>query len=54
MFKRIVAAAALAGAMSGIALTAVQQIEIAPLIRAAEMREAAAAAATTAVRPAQG
>jgi len=42
MLRRIVAAAALAGALSGAALTAVQQIEIAPLIRAAEMREAAA------------
>lgn len=41
MFKRIVAAAAIAGALSGVMLTAVQQIEIAPLIRAAEVREAA-------------
>lgn len=42
MFRHIVAAAALAGALSGAALTGVQQIEIAPLIRAAEAREAAA------------
>ena len=43
MFKRIVAAAALAGFVSGLVLTAVQQIEVAPLIRAAELREAATA-----------
>ena len=44
MFKRIVAAAALAGALSGLLLTGVQQIEIAPLIRSAEAQEAANAA----------
>jgi cobalt transporter subunit CbtA len=42
MFKRIVAAAAIAGALSGLVLTAVQQIQISPLIRASEVREAAA------------
>jgi cobalt transporter subunit CbtA len=41
MFKRIVAAAALAGVMSGALLTVIQQIEIVPLIEAAEVREAA-------------
>jgi cobalt transporter subunit CbtA len=41
MFKRIVAAAALAGVMSGVLLTVIQQIEIVPLIEAAEAREAA-------------
>jgi cobalt transporter subunit CbtA len=43
MFKGIVASAALAGALSGLMLTVVQQIEIVPLIRAAEAREAAGA-----------
>jgi cobalt transporter subunit CbtA len=43
MFKRIVTAGALAGILSGLFLTALQQIEIAPLIRAAEAREDAAA-----------
>jgi predicted cobalt transporter CbtA len=33
MFKRIVAAGALAGVLSGLLLTAIQQIKIAPLIR---------------------
>jgi cobalt transporter subunit CbtA len=41
MFKRIVAAAALAGVMSGALLTVIQHIEIVPLIEAAEVREAA-------------
>jgi cobalt transporter subunit CbtA len=41
MFKRIVAVAALAGVMSGALLTVIQQIEIVPLIEAAEVREAA-------------
>ncbi|MGH8799399.1 MAG: CbtA family protein [Casimicrobiaceae bacterium] len=44
MLKRIVAAAALAGALSGVLLTGVQQIAIAPLIRAGEVQEAAKAA----------
>jgi cobalt transporter subunit CbtA len=39
MFKRIVAAAALAGALSGVLLTVIQQIQIVPLIAAAETRE---------------
>ncbi len=43
MLKRLVAAAALAGAASGMLLTAVQQIQIVPLIRAAEAREVASA-----------
>ena len=41
MFRRIVAAAALAGVVSGLLLTVIQQIEIVPLIEAAEVREAA-------------
>ena len=41
MLKRIVSAAALAGLISGLLLTAIQQIEIVPLIEAAEAREAA-------------
>jgi cobalt transporter subunit CbtA len=45
MFTRIIAAAALSGLLAGLLLTAIQQIEIAPLIRAAEAREAAGAAA---------
>jgi cobalt transporter subunit CbtA len=48
MFKQIVAAAALAGTLSGLMLTGVQQIEIAPLIRAAEVQEAASVAAQAA------
>jgi cobalt transporter subunit CbtA len=43
MLKRIVSAAGLAGLISGLLLTAIQQIEIVPLIRAAEAREAASA-----------
>lgn len=39
MFRRVVAAAALAGLLSGLLLTALQQIGIAPLLRAAEARE---------------
>ena len=42
MFARIVAAAGLAGLLSGLLLTALQQLEIAPLIRAAEVREESA------------
>jgi cobalt transporter subunit CbtA len=46
MFKRVVSAGALAGALSGLLLTVIQQIEIVPLIREAEVREEAAAAAS--------
>ena len=46
MFQRIVSAAALAGVLSGLLLTAIQQFEIAPLIRIAEVREDAAIAAS--------
>ena len=42
MFARVVSAAAIAGLLSGLLLTALQQIEIAPLLRDAEVREAAA------------
>jgi predicted cobalt transporter CbtA len=45
VLKSIVAAAALAGLVAGLLLTAVQQIAVAPLIRAAEAREAAHAVA---------
>lgn len=45
MFKRIVVAAALSGLISGLLLTAVQQLQVAPLIRQAEVIEAAAHAA---------
>lgn len=45
MFKTIVAVAALAGLAAGLLLTAIQQMEVAPLIRAAEAREAAQAVA---------
>ena len=48
MFTRIITAAAAAGLLGGLLLTAIQQIEIAPLIRAAEAREAAVAAAPAA------
>jgi predicted cobalt transporter CbtA len=47
MFKRILSAAALAGVMSGVLLTVIQQIEIVPLIEAAEAREAANVASHT-------
>lgn len=40
MLHRLVAAAAIAGIAAGLLLTAIQQIEIAPLIRAAESMEA--------------
>ena len=50
MFKRIVAAAAFAGLLSGLLLTAIQQIDITPLLREAEKREHAAVAL---VAPAQ-
>lgn len=46
MFKRIVSAAALAGVFAGLLLTAIQQIEITPLIRKAEVQEEAAIAAS--------
>ena len=45
MFTRIIAVAAVAGLLVGLLLTAIQQTEIVPLIRAAEAREAAATAA---------
>ncbi|MEP7083514.1 MAG: CbtA family protein [Betaproteobacteria bacterium] len=45
MFARIVAAAALAGLLAGLLLSALQQVAIAPLILAAEVREDAARAA---------
>lgn len=45
MLKSIVAAAALAGLVAGLLLTAVQQIEVEPLIGAAEAREASHAVA---------
>jgi predicted cobalt transporter CbtA len=48
MFTRIIAVAAAAGLLAGLPLTAIQQIEIAPLIRAAEVREAAVTAAQAA------
>lgn len=44
MFKHLVASAAIAGIIAGVLLTAIQQIEIAPLIRAAEAIEAVQAA----------
>jgi cobalt transporter subunit CbtA len=43
-FARIVSAAAIAGLVAGLLLTGLQQIEIAPMLRDAEVREAAAAA----------
>jgi len=46
MFKRIVSAAALAGVLAGLLLTAIQQIEITPLIREAEVQEEATIAAS--------
>jgi cobalt transporter subunit CbtA len=46
MFKGIVSAGALAGVLSGLLLTVIQQIEIVPLIRKAEVREEAAATAS--------
>lgn len=46
MFTRIVSAAALAGVFAGMLLTAIQQIQIAPLIRKAEVQEEAATAAS--------
>src|SRR5438477_9303646 len=46
MFKRIVSAAAFAGVFAGLLLTAIQQIEIMPLIRKAEVQEEAAIAAS--------
>jgi cobalt transporter subunit CbtA len=49
MFKHITATAALAGVLAGLVLTAVQQIEVVPLIRAAEIREAANATVQAAI-----
>jgi cobalt transporter subunit CbtA len=46
MFRRIISAAALAGVISGVLLTAIQQFEIAPLIRVAEVQEEAGIAAS--------
>jgi cobalt transporter subunit CbtA len=43
LFARIVAGAAIAGVVAGLLLTGLQQIEIAPMLRDAEVREAAAA-----------
>jgi cobalt transporter subunit CbtA len=44
-FKRIVTAAALAGVLAGLTLTAVQKIQVSPIILKAEVYEDAAAAA---------
>ncbi|MGI8894221.1 MAG: CbtA family protein [Casimicrobiaceae bacterium] len=44
MFRRIVSSAALAGVCSGLLLTAIQQVEVTPLIRKAEVSEEAAVA----------
>ena len=44
MLQRIVSAAAIAGLISGLLLTGVQQVEVAPLIRIAEAQEDAAIA----------
>lgn len=44
MFKRIISAAAMAGVCSGLLLTAIQQSEVTPLIRKAEVYEEAAVA----------
>jgi len=44
MFRRIATAAALAGLVSGLLLTAIQRVSIEPMIRDAELREEAAAA----------
>ena len=38
MWKRVVLAAAVAGLVAGLALTAIQQLQVAPLIRTAEVR----------------
>jgi len=46
MLRRIVSAAVLAGAVSGLLLTAIQQFEIAPLVRMAEVQEEAEIAAS--------
>jgi cobalt transporter subunit CbtA len=50
MFTRIVSAAVLAGTFASLLLTAIQQIEIAPLIRKAEIHEEAAIAASQSAR----
>ena len=52
MFKRILAAAALSGLVAGLVITVLQQVGIEPMIRAAEVREAATAAAARATAPA--
>jgi cobalt transporter subunit CbtA len=49
MFQRIVSVAAIAGLISGLLLTAIQQLEIAPLIRIAEVQEDKAIAASASV-----
>jgi cobalt transporter subunit CbtA len=46
MFKRIISAVAFAGVFAGLLLTAIQQIEITPLIHKAEVQEEAAIAAS--------
>jgi cobalt transporter subunit CbtA len=48
LLNRIVGAAGMAGLLSGLLLTAVQQLQIAPLIRDAERYEAATAATSSA------
>ncbi len=50
MLKRIAGAAALAGILSGLLLTGLQQWAVAPLIRDAEVREAAAIVAPASTR----
>jgi cobalt transporter subunit CbtA len=50
VLKRIVAAAALAGVTAGLLLTATQHFAVAPLLRAAEVYEDAAIAASAPVR----
>jgi len=49
LLNRIVGAAGLAGLLSGLLLTGVQQLQIAPLIRDAERYEAAAAQTSSAL-----
>ena len=49
MLQRIVSAAAIAGLISGLLLTGVQQVEVAPLIRIAEAQEDAAIATSASV-----
>jgi cobalt transporter subunit CbtA len=47
MWKRVVLAAAVAGLVAGLALTAIQQLQVAPLIRTAEVLEASGLAGAT-------